>query len=120
VRTPPGQAFTVRSTPEMVRGWEGTFVIRPEKLSLRGATDHESDRANVLYGRIKDVLYMGDMTHYYVAIDENTLHVSEQNLSADPQPHAAGANVMVQFDPRSVLPLARVDGSSADPDDEAP
>jgi spermidine/putrescine ABC transporter ATP-binding subunit len=120
VRTPPGQVFTVRSTPEMVQGWEGTFVIRPEKLSLRGATDQQSDRANVLYGRIKDVLYMGDMTHYYVAVDEHTLHVSEQNLSADPHPHAAGANVMVQFDPRSVLPLARVDGRSADPEHEAP
>jgi spermidine/putrescine transport system ATP-binding protein len=52
-------------------GARGVFVIRPEQVAIRGA-DEASPDANQFEGKIRDFLYVGDVTTYLVDLANGT------------------------------------------------
>jgi len=111
VRTPDGLRIIMDTVAGTVIGDRGTFVVRPEKLVLGRTMKPQYD--NVMLGRIQNSLYMGDMTHYYIAVADRKLLVVEQNLSVNPALYEVGCEVFVHFDRRSVLAISMHNDSIA-------
>ena len=80
-----------RPASEFVAGFIGTsnllerggrrFTIRPEKVHLLAAGESAPAGSHVERGRIEDVIYLGVVTRYVIALaDGGTLTVVRQNL----------------------------------------
>ncbi|HLY15036.1 MAG TPA: ABC transporter ATP-binding protein [Candidatus Limnocylindrales bacterium] len=67
---------------ERVFGTSGTFTVRPEKIRLaEPGTVVGADEIGI-DGRIREVVYLGSDTRYYVALDAGSeLVVTQQNLA---------------------------------------
>lgn len=104
VRTASGLDLRVAAPQGASPGLAGSFVVRPEKIHV--GRNRLANYDNTLPGKIENILYMGEKTHYYVAVPGKTLLVFEQNLSADPALYDVGSPVFVHFDCRSVLTLS--------------
>ena len=67
---------------EMIVGTEGTFTVRPEKIRLAEPDDPTAADEISAPGRIRQVVYLGADTRYYVALDAGgELVVTQQNLA---------------------------------------
>jgi putative spermidine/putrescine transport system ATP-binding protein len=80
----PGGA-TVRApvAPGVAAGDRVKLVVRPERLALLGPGE---DAANVLDGVLRDVILVGGVTKYYVALGDGRT-VSATRLTAGPPGH---------------------------------
>jgi putative spermidine/putrescine transport system ATP-binding protein len=66
---------------ERITGSEQTFSVRPEKIYLGSSSDQPSEKMYSTNGTIRDVVYLGLYTRYFVDLDEGgSLVVIEQNL----------------------------------------
>jgi putative spermidine/putrescine transport system ATP-binding protein len=94
-------------------GAEGTFGIRPEKLTVRtgrGASVGTARRAN---GRLVEVVYAGPVTRYVVDLDAGPRLVAlQQNLAGDPG-LTRGAEVELEWDPSHVITVPSSPASAA-------
>jgi putative spermidine/putrescine transport system ATP-binding protein len=63
-------------------GRDGTFTVRPEKIRLADLDDVPADDENSAPGTIRQVVYLGPDTRYYVTLDAGgELMVTQQNLA---------------------------------------
>jgi putative spermidine/putrescine transport system ATP-binding protein len=82
-------------------GREGTFAIRPERLSLRPVADGASAA-----GVVREVVYLGAATHTVVELDAGPVFtVSEPNTGGDRLAHR-GDRVQVWWQPDHLVSLA--------------
>jgi putative spermidine/putrescine transport system ATP-binding protein len=62
------------------------FTVRPEKIRVRDVDDQAQDGIHAETGRIRDVVYVGMVTRYIVALDRGgELMVVRQNLETSSQ-----------------------------------
>jgi putative spermidine/putrescine transport system ATP-binding protein len=76
------------------------FTIRPEKIRLVAPDAPRGERAEAEAGRVVDVVYLGVLTRYHVALDVGgQLQVVEQNLetSSSDVLGARGRRVRVEW-----------------------
>ncbi len=67
---------------ERVFGTAGTFTVRPEKIRLAEPESVVAAGEIGVDGRIREVVYLGSDTRYYVALDAGSeLVVTQQNLA---------------------------------------
>jgi spermidine/putrescine transport system ATP-binding protein len=103
----PGVRVRADLSPDQAlsAGQKVTVAVRPEKLHL-GAAQTAADGANVVPGRVEEVVYIGTDTQYGVRLDTgHKVRVRAQNHDPFSRPAAAaGQPVAVAFAP----PAARV------------
>ncbi|MET3793874.1 ABC transporter ATP-binding protein [Aquamicrobium terrae] len=66
-----GAQILVENAGEAAKGNEVAFAIRPEKI--RVSSRKPQDAVNALEGEIYDIAYLGDMTVYYVKLDDGQI-----------------------------------------------
>jgi putrescine transport system ATP-binding protein len=69
---PPIRAITGEN---VTQGGSGAFVIRPEKVAI--AQEEPKDFHNRVQGTVEDIAYLGNMSTYYVRLDNGTLIKSQ-------------------------------------------
>ena len=69
---PPIRAITGEN---VTQGGSGAFVIRPEKVAI--AQEEPKDFHNRVQGKVEDIAYLGNMSTYYVRLDNGTLIKSQ-------------------------------------------
>ena len=93
-------------------GAEGPVSIRPEKITLRRATDEEPPTRPAVgsvtaSGHVVDVLYLGSATHTVVDIGDGTrLSAVEQNRATGGEPVRPGDQVVLSWERAHVVDLA--------------
>ncbi len=94
---------------EAIVGRRGTFTVRPEKIHLN-APDAEPEADEVdAPGRIREVVYIGPDTRYYVTLDAGAeLIVTQQNLATSSTEALAqqGRPVRLHWKRQHCLPVA--------------
>ena len=94
---------------ETIVGRRGTFTVRPEKIHLN-APDAVPDADEVdAPGRIREVVYIGPDTRYYVTLDAGAeLIVTQQNLATTSTEALAqqGRQVRLHWKRQHCLPVA--------------
>jgi spermidine/putrescine transport system ATP-binding protein len=90
-----GLAVRAEAEDTFARGQKVSVAIRPEKMHLR----REMGAANVLQGRVEEVVYIGTDTHYAVRLaGDQRVRVREQNTDPASRPLAqTGDEVAVSF-----------------------
>lgn len=82
-----GAELLVHQSEPLNEGMEVTVAVRPEKISVR---DHYVEEPNSLYGVIKEIAYLGDVSIYHVELptgkrvqftQSNVLALAEQPLT---------------------------------------
>ena len=67
---------------ERIVGQAGTFTVRPEKIRLAAIDDPTAADETSAAGHIREVVYLGPDTRYYVTLDAGAeLVVTQQNLA---------------------------------------
>jgi putative spermidine/putrescine transport system ATP-binding protein len=97
------------SAARSVIGQEGTFTVRPEKIRLAAPDDAVGGDEQSALGTVRDVVYLGSDTRYFVALDAGSdLVVTQQNLETSSMEALAarGRSVRLIWHRRHVLPLA--------------
>jgi putative spermidine/putrescine transport system ATP-binding protein len=95
---------------EKIAGSVDAFTIRPEKIRMTGPSDHASPDQCTATGRVRDVVYIGALTKYIVALDVGAeLVVFEQNLSTSSMEalQVQGRPVRLIWDRRNNRPVER-------------
>jgi putative spermidine/putrescine transport system ATP-binding protein len=104
-------------TARAVLGTDGTFTVRPEKIRLgEPSDDHGSDEHSTL-GRVREVVYLGSDTRYFVTLDVGgELVVTQQNLQTSSMQALAaqGRAVRLSWSREHVLSLAGGQAPSGD------
>jgi putative spermidine/putrescine transport system ATP-binding protein len=94
---------------EAIVGQAGTFTVRPEKIQLVGANE-PADRDHIVAdGRVRDVVYLGSDTKYFVTLDGGAeLVVIKQNVATSSMEALAmrDTTVRLAWDRRHNLPVA--------------
>ena len=94
---------------EAIVGRRGTFTVRPEKIHLNDAdAEPAADEVSAL-GTIRDVVYIGPDTRYYVALEGGAeLIVTQQNLATTSTEALAqqGRPVRLHWKRQHCLPVA--------------
>jgi putative spermidine/putrescine transport system ATP-binding protein len=114
---PPAEVYE-HPASEFVAGFVGTsnvlerdgrrFTIRPEKIRLVAPDAPPGPRAEAEAGRVVDVVYLGMLTRYHVALDAGgELQVVEQNLetSSSDVLGAHGRRVRVEWQPEQAYDI---------------
>jgi iron(III) transport system ATP-binding protein len=63
-----------------VLGGAATLVIRPEDIEIRGT---ETDGSNVVRGKVSTVSFLGEITHYVVDVNGQSLRVHARSQAFD-------------------------------------
>jgi spermidine/putrescine transport system ATP-binding protein len=104
----PGVRVRADLTPDqaLTTGQKVTVAVRPEKLHL-GPAQTTNDGANVVPGRVEEVVYIGTDTQYGVRLDTgHKVRVRAQNHDPFSRPSAAaGEPVAVAFAPQAARVL---------------
>ena len=89
-------------------GRRGDFAVRPERLRVAPAGTTPADGELSLAGRVREVVYLGPLTHAIVELDDGpTLTVSRPNSGASAPPLEASAEpVAVLLHRDSLIPLS--------------
>lgn len=108
-----------------VAGDPHPFTIRPEKIAMVEPGAEVPDGACTATGNVREVVYLGAVTRYIVALDVGgELVVMQQNLATSSMEalQVRGKPVRLVWDRRNNRPVEAADGSvegSADPEEEA-
>jgi len=100
-----------------VLGSEGTFTVRPEKIRLGEPSEEPAADEHSTLGRVREVVYLGSDTRYFVALDVGgELVVTQQNLETSSMQALAaqGRAVRLSWSRDHVLSLAGGQASSGD------
>lgn len=100
-----------------VLGSDGIFTVRPEKIRLGEPTDQPAADEHSALGRVREVVYLGSDTRYFVALDVGgELVVTQQNLQTSSMQALAaqGRQVRLSWSRQHVLSLASGQASSGD------
>jgi putative spermidine/putrescine transport system ATP-binding protein len=90
-------------------GQTGTFTVRPEKIQLVDPSETADDGHIVADGRIREVVYLGSDTKYFVTLDGGAeLVVIKQNVATSSMEALAMRDkaVRLAWDRRHNLPVA--------------
>jgi putative spermidine/putrescine transport system ATP-binding protein len=90
-------------------GQAGTFTVRPEKIQVMGPGEAVEDRFVVADGRVRDVVYLGSDTKYFITLDGGTeLVVIKQNVATSSMEALALRDkaVRLSWERRHNLPVA--------------
>ena len=94
------------------------ITVRPEKITLLLDGQHDPAGAHVESGQIRDVIYVGVLTRYVVALDAGgELVVSRQNTAAPSDPGdgatgiTRGARIRIAWRPEQAFTIPLPDGS---------
>jgi len=101
---------------QAVLGREGVFSIRPEKIALSLATDSAEASGEIrAEGRVVEVIYLGSVTRFVVALDAGVqLVVAAQNQQTTFDDVARLRNQLVELAWRAEHVVAVPAGNSAD------
>jgi putrescine transport system ATP-binding protein len=66
-----GAQISVENAGEAAKGNDVAFAIRPEKIRI--SSRKPQDAVNALEGEVYDIAYLGDMTVYYVKLDDGQI-----------------------------------------------
>ena len=90
-----GDGTTIRCRSRRDGSDVQTVLVRPERMSI---ADRAVDgaRRNALPGRIRDVIFLGEIMEYVVAAGAQEVFVREQNR-AEAAPYQPGADVVVSW-----------------------
>jgi putrescine transport system ATP-binding protein len=66
-----GAQITVENVGDAAKGNDVAFAIRPEKIRI--SSRRPENAVNVLEGEVYDIAYLGDMTTYYVKLDDGQI-----------------------------------------------
>ena len=94
---------------EQIVGSPGTFTVRPEKIHLADPDTPTGPDEHSATGRIRDVVYLGPDTRYFVTLDAGAeLVVTQQNLSTSSTEALAqeGKAVRLTWKRQHQLPVA--------------
>lgn len=92
-----------------VLGRDGTYAIRPEKLSLATAGEH-SQSGHAAPGVVREVVYLGPTTHTIVELDAGphlTVSHPNEDRSIDAALERRGEKVTVTFADESLISLGQ-------------
>jgi len=104
-------------TARAVLGTDGTFTVRPEKIRLGEPSDEPGSDEHSTLGRVREVVYLGPDTRYFVTLDAGgELVVTQQNLQMSSMQALAaqGRQVRLSWSRQHVLSLAGSQASSGD------
>jgi putative spermidine/putrescine transport system ATP-binding protein len=104
-------------TARAVLGADGTFTVRPEKIRLGEPADEPRADEHSTLGRVREVVYLGPDTRYFVTLDAGgELVVTQQNLQMSSMQALAaqGRQVRLSWSRQHVLSLAGSQASSGD------
>jgi putative spermidine/putrescine transport system ATP-binding protein len=90
-------------------GQAGTFTVRPEKIQVIGPGEAVEDRFVVADGRVRDVVYLGSDTKYFITLEGGTeLVVIKQNVATSSMEALALRDkaVRLSWERRHNLPVA--------------
>jgi putative spermidine/putrescine transport system ATP-binding protein len=90
-------------------GQAGTFTVRPEKIQVMGPGEAVEDRFVVADGRVRDVVYLGSDTKYFITLEGGTeLVVIKQNVATSSMEALALRDkaVRLSWERRHNLPVA--------------
>jgi putative spermidine/putrescine transport system ATP-binding protein len=93
---------------EAIVGRPGTFTVRPEKIRLGDPTDPVADDEIATPGTIRQVVYLGPDTRYYVSLEAGgELVVTQQNLATSSMEALAaqGRAVRLIWKRQHILPV---------------
>jgi putative spermidine/putrescine transport system ATP-binding protein len=96
-------------TARTVLGAEGTFTVRPEKIHLGEPSDDHGGFEHSTLGEVREVVYLGPDTRYFVTLDAGgQLVVTQQNLQRSSMQALAaqGKKVRLSWSRQHVLRLA--------------
>jgi len=102
---------------QAVLGMPGTYTVRPEKIRLGEPSDAPAADEHSTLGRIREVVYLGSDTRYFVALDVGgELVVTQQNLQTSSMQALAaqGRSVRLSWSREHVLSLAGGQAPSGD------
>jgi len=102
---------------QAVLGMPGTYTVRPEKIRLGEPSDAPVADEHSTLGRIREVVYLGSDTRYYVTLDVGgELVVTQQNLQTSSMQALAaqGRSVRLSWSREHVLSLAGGQAPSGD------
>jgi putative spermidine/putrescine transport system ATP-binding protein len=102
---------------QAVCGMRGTYTVRPEKIRLGEPSDAPVPGEQSTLGRIREVVYLGPDTRYFVTLDVGgELVVTQQNLQTSSMQALAaqGRSVRLSWRREHVLSLARGEAPSGD------
>ena len=92
-----------------VLGDEGTFTVRPEKIHIGEPSDDHAGFEHSTLGEVREVVYLGPDTRYFVTLDAGgQLVVTQQNLQRSSMQALAaqGKKVRLSWSRQHVLRLA--------------
>jgi putative spermidine/putrescine transport system ATP-binding protein len=90
---------------DLSEGARAALVVRPERISLRGAANQPAEGDNVMRGVVKQVIYLGSSRKIELAVPgENSLVVSEPAAAGEPL--NAGDEVHAYWSPEHSVVLA--------------
>jgi len=104
-------------TARAVLGTDGTFTVRPEKIRLGEPSDAPGTDEHSTLGRVREVVYLGSDTRYFVTLDVGgELVVTQQNLQTSSMQALAaqGRAVRLSWSREHVLSLAGGQAPSGD------
>jgi putative spermidine/putrescine transport system ATP-binding protein len=89
---PGGATVRAPAAPGVATGDRVKLVVRPERLALLGPGE---DAANVLDGVLRDVILVGGVTKYYVALGDGRTVSATRLTAGPPGPLAPNAKARV-------------------------
>ncbi len=104
-------------TARAVIGSDGTYTVRPEKIRLAAPTAEAGPDEQSALGHVREVVYLGADTRYFVALDVGgELVVTQQNLETSSMEALAaqGRPVRLIWRRQHVLSLAGSRGSAGE------
>ncbi|MDA0701940.1 MAG: ABC transporter ATP-binding protein [Proteobacteria bacterium] len=109
---PAGASIKVEPRGEIENGRQIKFMLRPE--NIRVLKDGET-RANVLTGRVLDVILVGQVTKYYAALSDGTeVIATELTRRGGRTGHNQGDEIRFGFEPDAAVLLPRETRSGGD------
>ena len=93
---------------EAIAGSPKAFTVRPEKIHIAGPDERPGSEQSAATGHVRDVVYLGALTRYVVALDAGgTLVVVQQNLATSSMEalQVRGQAVQLVWDRRNNRPV---------------
>jgi putative spermidine/putrescine transport system ATP-binding protein len=102
---PAGAALKAEPRGEIENGRPIKFMLRPENVRVLQGDD---TRANVLTGRVKDVILVGQVTKYYTTLSDGTeVIATELTRRGGRTSHGQGDEIRLGFEPDAAVLLPR-------------
>jgi putative spermidine/putrescine transport system ATP-binding protein len=92
IKTEMGDEIRVPSDPKYPVGSDVVVTIHPEKIHVLTSAD---EALNTVKGEITDIIYLGEITKYYVMIENGQTIFTKHHNRSGIKPHHAGEKVFI-------------------------